>query len=76
MLPLELLITRFVPPAPFTGSVCDEREGCREQLERGELQRDLDDDATPSRRAADGQPVPGSFDVPLRPYRGGPTDAR
>ncbi len=37
-------------------------------------ERDLDDPATPSRRAADGEPEPGSFDVPLRERRKEPTD--
>jgi hypothetical protein len=39
-----------------------------------QTERDLDDPATPSRRGADGKPVPGSFDVPSRDYRKEPTD--
>jgi hypothetical protein len=39
-----------------------------------QTERDLDDPATPSRRGADGEPVPGSFDVPLREYSKEPTD--
>ena len=36
-----------------------------------QTERDLDDPATPSRRGADGEPVPGSFDVPLREVQQG-----
>jgi hypothetical protein len=38
------------------------------------VEQDLDDTATPSRRAAGGEPQPGSFDVPLRQRRKEPTD--
>jgi hypothetical protein len=38
------------------------------------IEQDLDDPATPSRRGPDGEPVPGSFDVPFED--GGPSDAR
>jgi hypothetical protein len=38
------------------------------------VERDLNDPATPSRRGADGAPMPGTFDVPLED--GGPSDAR
>jgi hypothetical protein len=39
-----------------------------------QTERDLEDPATPSRRGADGEPVPGSFDVPLQEYSKEPTD--
>jgi hypothetical protein len=40
------------------------------------MEQDLDDPSTPSRRARDGSPRPGSFDVPLEDYRTGATDDR
>jgi hypothetical protein len=40
------------------------------------VELDLDDPTTPSRRAADGSPEPGSFDVPLEDYSSGSTDDR
>ena len=40
------------------------------------VQQDLDDPGTPSRRAADGEPAPDSFHVPLDEYGTESTDAR
>ena len=39
------------------------------------IELDLDDPSTPSRRGADGEPEPGSFDVPLEDFESGSTDA-
>jgi len=39
------------------------------------VEQDLDDPTTTSRRTADGDPEPGSFDVPLEDYSSGATDA-
>jgi hypothetical protein len=40
------------------------------------VEQDLDDPTTPSRRTADGEPAPGSFDVHLEEYSSEPTDGR
>jgi hypothetical protein len=52
-----------------------EEERVRSETSVSDLvEQDLDDTATPSRRAAGGEPQPGSFDVPLRQRRKEPTD--
>lgn len=64
------------------GEEPSEEELAREEEARSEVsvadlaEQDLDDPATPSRRTADGEPAPGSFDVHLEEYSSEPTDAR
>jgi len=65
----------------------DEQEPSAEELAREEearsetsvadlVEQDLDDPTTPSRRTPDGDPAPGSFDVPLEDLSSESTDAR
>jgi hypothetical protein len=65
-------------PGLHAGELSEE-ESAEEERVRSETSvsdlvgQDLDT-ATPSRRAAGGEPQPGSFDVPLRQRRKEPTD--
>ncbi len=61
--------------APSEAELAKEEEARSATTVAELVQQDLDDPATPSRRDADGEPVPGSFDVPLEEPSGGPTDA-
>ena len=69
------------------GLAGDEQEASAEELAREEearsetsvadlVEQDLDDPTTPSRRTLDGDPAPGSFDVPLEDLGSESTDAR
>jgi hypothetical protein len=62
------------------GEELSEEELAEEEVARSEVsvadlvEQDLDDPTTPSRRTAEGEPAPGSFDVPLREHRREPAD--
>ena len=64
------------------GDEPSDEELAREDQARSEtsvadlVEQDLDDPTTPSRRTAEGDPEPGSFDVPLEDYSSESTDAR
>ena len=54
-----------------------EQEEARSTMSVADLvQQDLDDPTTPSRRTPDGDPEPGSFDVPMEDLSSGSSDAR
>jgi hypothetical protein len=60
---------------PSEEELAREEEARSEMSVAGLVEQDLDDPATPSRRTADGEPEPGSFDVPLEELSKEPPDA-